>query len=251
MLAGLSFGAGRASKKQSSAFDPTTSDPTGWWRANATEYNGIPFTPTASAGSSGSNGDLTSSSAPTTGTAVNGFTPASLNGTTHFFSLEDVAVGSLFSAVTAMTIIVLAKAAGSTAAAADFYDDPALGMTSGGNQGLVFTSSGVRFGIFDSGTKQTASISQSTGAWFMAAGRVDSGNVKCRVASGGTTTDATPVAIGTPGALGSDFFVGKNYASAKFFNGDILEIVTYSYAVSDSVLTNWQSYFNSRYALSL
>lgn len=232
--------------KTTATFDPATLSLDGWWRASYAN----PWTPTASAGTSGSNGNLTGTSTAS-GTNVNGLTPVTLNGTTAFESLATAAVTDLVT-TTAATYIVLAKASASTAAATDFYDDPGLLAPSSGNTSLAFTSSGVRMGTFDTAARQTVSIAQPTGAWFMAAGRIASGNVKCRVSSAGSTTDATPVAIpGSPLTLGSDLYIGKNYAAAKWFAGDVLEIMMSKTALSDADLANIKSYFNSRYGLSL
>lgn len=228
---------------------PVTDDPDGWWRADFAS----PWSPTASAGTSGANGNLTVSGA-VGGTAVNGKTPGTFDGTNDFCALATAAPGDVMS-VSTMTMIVLAKASAASAPATDFYDDEPLISSQGGNHALVFTSSGVRAGCYDGSSRQTVSIAVSTGVWFMAAARFDktgAGNVKCRVCSAGSTTDATPVAIpGTPGALGADLFVGKNYAGVAFLGTDVLEVVTYKRAVTDAALVNWKSYFNSRYGLSL
>lgn len=54
--------------------DISTLSFTGWWEAS---YGGSPWLPTASAGTSGANGNLvTSVNAPAVGAALNGFTPA-------------------------------------------------------------------------------------------------------------------------------------------------------------------------------
>jgi hypothetical protein len=251
-LAGFSFGAGRASKKVVATFDPTTSDPAGWWRAS---FSGVPWTPTASAGTSGSNGNLTQAlTPPTTGTAVNGFTPALFDGTNDWLGLATASATDVMNA-SDMTFFGLFKVTSAVAATSNFYDDEPMMGASNGNHALVFTSSGVRAGVFDTASRQTTSIATSTGIWFMAAGRVDksgTGTVKCRVSAAGTTTDATPVSIpGTPAALGSDMWIGKNYASAAFLAFEALEIVTYKRVLSDAELTDWKTYFNSRYALSL
>jgi hypothetical protein len=233
------------------AVDLTSFDWDGLWRADGTEYNGSPWAPTASAGSSGSNGNIvTIGTAPGTGTPVNSKTPASFNGSTQAFQLDTASTSSIMTA-SSMTIVVLAKASASTAAATDFYDDPALWADSSGNSGLVFTSSGVRAGVFASASSgQTTHITQATGAWFMAAMRYDGTNIKCRVASGGTTTDATPVAKGAP-AQGANSFYGRNYAGAKFFAGEILFIGTSQSVFSDADLTSVESALNSYYGLSL
>ncbi len=229
------------------SFDPATLSLDGWWRAS---YGGSPWSPTASAGTSGSNGTLvTAGVAPSVGSAVNGLTPATFNGTSQAFGSGTAAMTDLVTA-TAMTLIVLVKASASVAIASNFYDDPLLIGDSGGNVGLVFTSSGVRAGAYSGGSNQTTSIALATGAWALCAMRYDGSHVKCRVSKASGTTDATPVASGTP-SLGAGPYIGKNYAAAKFFAGDILEVMTSKTVLSDANLVSIVSYFNSRYALSL
>jgi hypothetical protein len=232
------------------AFDLTTLAWDGFYLADGTNYNGSPWTPTATAGTSGSNGNIiTLSAAPTNGTAVNGKTPAAFNGSTQALQL-DSAVSTDMWTNAAMTLVVLAKASASTAAASDFYDDPALISDSGGNAALVFTSSGVRAGVFSGSSGQTTHIAQSTGAWFMAALRYNNTNVYCRVASGGTTTDATPVAKGAPSIAANTVF-GRNYAGAKFFAGEVLFYGLAKTVFSDADLVNVESGLNSYFGLSL
>lgn len=232
------------------AFDLTTLAWDGLYRADGTNYNGSPWTPTASAGTSGTNGNIiTLSSAPTNGSAVNGKTPATFNGTTQALQL-DTAVSTAMWTNAAMTLVVLAKASASTAAASDFYDDPALVGDSGGNAALVFTASGVRAGVFNGSSGQTTHIAQATGSWFMAALRYDNTNVKCRVCSGGSTTDATPVAKAAPSIAANTVF-GRNYAGVKFFAGDVLFFGLAKTVFSDADLVNVKSGLSSYYGLSL
>jgi hypothetical protein len=237
-------------RNATATFDPATLSLTGWWRANYAS----PWTPTASAGTSGSNGNLLSQGGTTSGTAVNGLTPAQLDGTNDYLDLSTALATDVMDDDNT-TLVILAKASAAVAAAANFYDDEGLITGSNGNQALVFTSSGVRMGVFDTASRQTTSIAVSTGVWFMAAGRIDktgTGTVKCRVAAAGTTTDATPVAIpGTPGAVGANMLIGRNYAGAAYLGCDVLEIMTAKSVLSDADLVNIESYFNSRYGLSL
>ncbi len=219
----------------------------GWYQAS---YSGSPWSPTASAGTSGTNGTLvTSSVAPSTGTAVNSLTPATFNGSTQALVSGTAAMSALAS-VGAMTLLVLMKASATTAAASDFYDDPLLAGDSGGNCGLVYTSSGVRAGVFQASSKQTTSIALATGTWALCVMRYDGTNVKCRVSTSSGTTDATPVASGNP-VFGTSLYVGRNYANAKHYAGDILEVITSATALSDANLVTIRDYYNTRYSLAL
>jgi hypothetical protein len=225
-------------------FSPAELVISGWWRA---PYAGSPFTPTASAGTSGANGNLiTSGAAPTVGTSVNGYAPASCNGTTQSF-VPGTAPGTDLWTAAAGTSIVLAKAASGIAATANFYDEPCLATDNSGNLGMSFTTSGVRAGVYIAGSKQTAFIAQATGAWFMAAGRWDSTNVNLRVNS----TDATPVAAAGVVGVGSGAGFLRNYISAQWFEGDALEIITARTALTAANLSDIRSYMATRYNQAL
>jgi hypothetical protein len=256
MLGGFGFGlGGRAGKLVSvapapdPAFDPATLSLDGWYKAS---YGGSPWSPTASAGTSGANGTLvTSGVAPGVGAAVNALDPASFDGATTGLVTNTAAMSDMIS-VGSMTLIVLFKGAVAVAATANFYDDPALVTDGGGggNVGLVYTSSGIRAGVFQGASNQTNSIALATGVWALCALRFNGSTVKCRVSQAGGTTDATPVASGNP-AFGSAMFVGKNYAATKFLQGDILEVMTSKTELSDANLVSIRGYMNSRYALAL
>lgn len=230
------------------AFDPATLSLDGWYRAS---FGGDPWTPTASAGSSGSNGNLIAVAAapPTVGTSVNSLDPATFNGTTQALSTGTAATTDLITAAS-LTVVMLIKASAATAIAADFYSDPALMTDGSGNWGLVFTDGGVRAGTFVGSTHQTTSIALATGVWALAAMRYDGANIKCRVSQASGTTDATPVASGNPTLVAAPYW-GRNYAGAAFFAGDVLEIMTSKSVLSDANLASLTGYANSRYGLSL
>lgn len=236
-------------KSAGGTYDPATLSLDGWYRAS---YGGSPWSPTASAGTSGANGTLvTSGVAPSVGTAVNALAPAAFNGSTQAL-VAGTAVTTAMISAGSMTLIALFKGAAAVAAAANFYEDPAMITDGGGggNIGLVYTASGVRAGVFQGASNQTTSIALATGVWAMCAMRFDGSNVKCRVSQASGTTDATPVASGNP-AFGSALFFGKNYAAAAFLQGDILEVMTSKTVLTDANLVSLRGYFNSRYALSL
>lgn len=225
-------------------FDPTTLSLTGYWKAS---YAGVPWTPTATAGSSGSNGNLTADgTAPDTGTSVNGLTPATFNGTTQGFQAGSAST-FVNGGTSVFSVVGLFYADASTAAATDFYDDPTLFGDVSGNWGLVFTASGVRAGKYTSSSQQTTHIAQATGAWFLAAMTYDGTDIVCYVNS----TTSTKTVVGTPGALSGNLKIGKNYTGAKLLQGRALELMTAQSVLSGSDIANIRSYFNTTYGLSL
>lgn len=221
------------------AFDPATLTLEGWWR----NFAGSPWTPTASAGGSGTAGRNleTNLGLPGTGT-LDGYGTADFSGTLQ--TLVSTQAATTHITASAGTIIVLAKADTAVAAASDFYDDPGLVAETGGFIGLVFTASGVRAGVFNASSKQTTHIAQATGAWFMASARWDGTNIRCRVNS----TDATPVAaVGGASSVGTNIYAGRNYSGTRLFDGQIADIITDTSSMSDADLASVYSYFKARY----
>jgi hypothetical protein len=236
VVAGLPAWAGGAS------FDPATLSLTGWWRGS---YAGSPWTPTASAGGSGGNGNLAeATNPPATGAAVNGFTPADCDGTNDILT----AANQLSTYVTAAagSIVVLFRA---DVAAADglVYDSPGL---VGDNLGFLlgFTDAGVRPGIYDGSSWKELSVACSAAAWHAAQFKWSGGTMYCRVDSGAWSS----VAAGSISSVAQPMLGGgQNVNGGDFFNGQIMEVLTASSALSDADMANVVSYFNARYGLSL
>lgn len=206
-------------------------------------YAGRPWLPTASAGTSASTGNWTNASdgvAPSVGSAVNGVTPAAFDGVDDSLA----AVNSTTDFVTTMAGAVFAvfkRPATPPAAATDFYDDPAIWSESSGNAAFVVTSSGVRVGAYNGGSKQTASIACSSG-WHTGAMRWDGTDVRCRL----DTTDATPVAVAGAVSFAGTMILGLNYSGAKFFAGEILDFIAAS-ALDDATLDKLRLYYRAIY----
>lgn len=242
---GLSAG-GRAAKKKSSgaaaAFDPANLSLTGWWRAS---YGGSPWSPTASAGSSGSNGNLAeATNPPAVGTAQNGLTPADFDGTNDVLT-NATAFSTLFTA-SAGSIIVLFLADVAVAAGL-VYDDPGLFVD--GSNGFLsanYSDSGFRAYVDDGATK-SVSVAASTGAYHVGQMKWNGTNLSARVDSGSWSSTA----CGNASNLAGTVKVGPNYAGVQFFNGRILELMCAASALADATFTDIVGYINSRYALSL
>jgi hypothetical protein len=250
LMLGLGLGlGGRAGG--AATFNPATLSLTGWWRAS---YSASPWTPTASAGASGTNGDLTEgSNAPAAGAAVNGFTPADFDGTNDILT-SAAANASLYS-TTAYTLVQLVYldsfALVDPGAASPFTCPGGLGNHAGdGGPVGGFAGSGAsgvfRFGHVDAGGWDSAAVSVSTGAWMMVAACFDNSNVMVSLNAGAQTSKAQGTVVGMAG-FG---IIGRNYLSAQFADMKVLEVMTSNTNLSAS-LTNIRSYFNSRYGLAL
>lgn len=131
------------------------------------------------------------------------------------------------------TILGMINVASSATGAAATYDDACILTDAGGNTGYAHTrdatgSLTVRAYNWD-GNEDFASV---TGVGYSAWRKItqDHDNTTLRIKSqGGAFATA---ASGAPSASGSMLF-GSNYAGAKFFAGDIAEIVLYDRVLTD------------------
>ena len=234
-------------KPAGSTFDPATLSLTGWWRAS---YAGSPWTPTASAGSSGSNGNLAEAvDPPATGSAVNGYTPADFvpndelsNATTISTYLSDAA-GTI-------AVLFYADAAGADVGATAYYGYAALfSDDTNGFLALTFTTAGVTLGCYNGATFDGLQVACGTGAWHLAQARWSSasGNIEVRIDSGAWNTLARTVSMsGTDGIR-----VGTNYGQTAFLDGKVLEVLTIRARISDGNSDDLVDYVNARYGLAL
>ncbi len=226
-------------------YDPAILSLTGWWRA---DFASSPWSPTASAGSSGANGDLEeATNPPGVGTAQNGYDPADFDGTND--RLNNASTAATLFNVGAGSVAVLFYANSAAAPAGSAVDDEQLLGDSGPYMGLVFTSSGVRAYIYDSGAayQTTASSAASTGAWHLAQMKWDATDLYSRVDSGAWSAGVPTTG---PLLLTGTLVIGKNY-NTSYFDGNILDIITADSTLSDGDFDNLVVYVNDRYGLSL
>lgn len=224
------------------AFDPATLTLTGWWRAN---YGGSPWAGTASAGGSGSQ-SLSNANAPDVGGAVNGFTPADFVPANSDQLTSATAINSLVSeAAGSIVCLFYADAAFADGGAASYYNNPSFfAHQINGYLGLGFSTSGVRFGSFDttSGSFNSIAVACATGGWHLAQARWNSTTLEVRVDGGSWSTLAKAVTLNTDGIR-----VGVSYNVTNFFDGKILELMTAQSRLSDANFDSIRSYMNARY----
>lgn len=233
----------------SSAFDPATLSLTGWWRAS---FAGSPWSPTASAGSSGTAGDLTGGlgTTPATGSAVNGLTPADFDGTDDFLDAPYTILDDAYNAG-AYSGWALVYVDSISTDDANVYDNDCILSTQPSAYWILFLRSSGVVGIrhIDSGEiVLTATV--STGAWQLIQWKLDAGTLSLRV-NGGTRQTTAAGNLDATGISTSAFVAGTNYGGAKFLNGKMLEIGLADSALSDTDEDNVLSYCRSRYALTL
>lgn len=220
-----------------SGVSPTSLALTGYWRAN---YSSAPWTGTASAGNSGSrNLVATFDASPTTGTALNGYIPASFDGT---MSLSGGA--SVYAADQAFSGWVLLNPV--SVAGGTILQDTSLAYN------LYFVAGeGGSYVFFDlnSGAGSVHKLTVAS-TWQLITFRYSNGgNIEVGVnevpgSSGGTSTTAYVDNISAP----TELVVGSG---VQYYDGLIAEIGLSNTVLTDTDFNNIKTYVNSRYALAL
>lgn len=230
------------------AYTPAQQSLTAWYRAS---YTGSPWAANASNGASGSNGNFTEATNPAiSGTALNGLTPASFNGTTRI--LTGAQNLSTYITTAAWSLSVLVKPASTVVARSvgAGYNDPAIiAETVQGYWYLTYTTSGVTIGHYNSvaGVWKEATQACSSGAWHLVHAWFDGVNISIAVDSvAATSTASTEQFLTGTGAVK----MGRNFAAA-FAPCDIAEVIIAATNLGATARGNIRSYVNSRYGLIL
>ncbi len=229
-------------------FDPATLPLSGWWRAS---YTGSPWTPTASTGASGTNGNLSGADAPAVGAAVNGLTPADCDGVNDALA-NGTAITSMVndsgssSGTGSMAAFFYADTAFSDTGSTSFYLAPSLVGSATSRLSLSFSTSGVLLGSYNGGGWNSISSACATGGWHFAQARWGGTPtvMEVRVDDGSWTTTTRDIVLS-----GGSITVGQNY-DANFFDGKFLEVMTSLNRLSDSDFDNLYSYTQDTYISS-
>lgn len=242
----LGIGLSICDLRRAGAIDPATLSLQGWWRAS---FTASPWVGTSSAGSSGSRDLTEATNPPSVGAALNGFTPASFDGTND--QLTTAVVNSTFLSTSAGFILCLfnATSAAADAGAAGYFNNPGLVSDIGGSSSpmLTYSTSGVRLGTFNGSDFNSVAAAASTGAWHVGIGRWDSTTIEVGVDGGPFTTLARTVSLDGAGGMG----VGRDDNAALFFNGLIAEVMMAQFRPSDAEVAGLVGYLRSRYAITL
>lgn len=229
----------------SSAFDPATLALTGWWRAS---FTASPWTPTASAGSSGANGNLAeATNPPTSGTAQNGFNPAAFDGINQVLTSANNFSTFVTGGAGSIWVLFYATAAAADAGAGLRIGNPGLVFqdTGGTTFGIGYSDAGVTVAYYD-GAYEELVIAASLNNYHLAQVKWDSTNLKMRVDSGARSS----IAAAAMTLSANPIVVGKNYTTG-YQACRVLEVGTINSALSDADEDNIKSYVNSRYGLAL
>lgn len=222
-----------STQRGSGTFNPATLSNSGWWRGS---YGGAPWV-----GEIG--GNMTGATAPTVGTAVNTYTPATFNGTTQ--ELAHGSAMSTFITTTTAGLCCLIKASAAPA-------DPGVGLRyqarcavgdQSGYVGITVTTTGVAAYVFDTGYKDTIAAATPVGNWLAVFVKLTGGNLSIAVNNGAYST---PVAVGAIGLLTGALKFGIQ-GGAAIYAGDMMEVMTRATAYSDTERTDTYGYLKLRY----
>lgn len=210
-------------------------------------YGGEPWVGQASLGASAANGDLTQAAGswePAVGAAVNGVTPADLDGTDDY--LENATDAATLFSTTEGTILGMIYGDAADVSTGNIYDDAPVFRDSNADHGVTFTTAGLRGFAYDGGYK-SVTVAAATGAWHAFMMRRRDGKIGMTVDSGAEST----ADCGTATVLTGTVLVGLGYGSAHYFNGKIAELAASATAISKTGFRNFKAYCNSRYSLAL
>lgn len=223
------------------AFDPATLALTGWWKPN---YGGTPWVGTASTGSSGSRNLTEVDNAPSTGSAVNGLTPADFDGINDRL-LTGALMSALFTAAAgSLAIVFNSDTAAADAGASAPYGNPPLLADTNGLFIVGFSTSGVRVGYYDGATWNSVAVACATGGWHVVFVRWNGTNLEVRLDGGSWSSVARANISDVTGQVRLGI-----YSTTLFFNGRQAEVMTQSSRWGDATVDSLWSYFQPKFAL--
>lgn len=236
---------GRAGTQVSSVFDPATLALSGWWRA---PYSGSPLVAVASAGGSGSNGNLTeATNPPSAGASLNSLASADFDGTNDVLKNANNIVTFLSETAWSVSCLFSGDTASARSVGAAYSDRSLLTNEAQGLFYLTFTTGGVTVGHYDGGFKEVT-VACATGGSHLISAWYDGTNLNLSIDGGAASTAAASTAFTNFG--GGVLKVGLNYDGSAKFDGRIWDLMTATTNLGSTARSNIKSYINSRYALS-
>ena len=228
-------------------FDPTTLALSGWYR----DATVSPWSPTASAGASGTNGTMTDATSPTAGAALNGHNGSIYNGTTQKLG-GATAISSLASAAAwSLSVLVNPVASAVVHGAGATYGDPCIvaDNTNGFGPLLAFTAAGFTVAHYDGASWKEQSVANAGGAPALVQCWYDGTNLNIQVNSVAATNVVAGNLSGSGGA--GLLRLGSNYLAAAWCPCTIYDVMMSNTDLGATARGNIKSYVNSRYSLSL
>lgn len=215
-----------------------------------------PEVQTASAGTSGSNGNLTAATGgvtPLFTTLLNGIATATYDGIDDCM-LNTSVVHTTLLGTTAFHVYALIDAlVAGTAAPGSAYTEAAIICDDGqGWFNFTYSTRGVTLSHYDlngTGLWREATVACAPGQWHLVHGWYDGANLFVQIDGAAPVTGQTVTApIGNSGATVA---TGRSYAAGTFLNGRIAEIGTSKLNLGATFRSKLKSYVNTRYNLTL
>ncbi len=225
-------------------FSPASLPLTWWTRGN---FSSVPWNGVGSTGTSGSNNwDTSTGNDPTVGTALNGHNPAQFNGTNQSLLSSATYDNIVASSASSFSIVFKATAATADTGSTTWYDMPLLFGAQATRWGVVYSTSGVRFGNFNGSNWDSVNAIANLNAWHLVQGFHDGVNLNIRVddglwiqlARGATSLNTAAVQCGTDPDLGVNFFQG--FIEEQIVSNTVLSLTDFD---------NIRSYVFDRYGV--
>lgn len=218
-------------------------------------YSGSPWVGTATTGGNSGSRNLTeATNPPATGTAVNGFTPADFvpTGTPDLLTAPGLLLNVLGNGATSTgwTMVALCKF-DTLAADTNYYDEPLIMGSAGGNLSLTVSASGIRCTSQDSAgtTVSTPRIAVTTGVWYRVVAQWSGTQLRLTV-NNGTAQTASLTSFWAADFGGNALIVGRNYAGVVSLDGQILALGTIDSVLNSTDLGDLDAALVARYALA-
>lgn len=232
----------------STGLDPFLLAASGWYGGLAA-YSGSPWLPTRSLGSSAANGNLASATPPSVGTPLNGFAPASFNGTTQYLATTTALTQDLLGPKWSLAMLVKPAVTAATLTSGFTYVDPCVIADTGTYFYLSFTTSGFTVGqIPTPGGRVEVTVPAAGGVPHMVQAWNDGTRLYLSVDG---VVASQPCAVLFQGGGAGIVQVGRDYSGTLYTPVDIWELLTFRYDIGANARGGLRNRMNRKYALSL
>ena len=222
----------------STPFDPSQLSLDGYWLAS---YPGASWPATSSSGSSGTGGALTSIATPSIGSPVNGYTPASFNGSSQFLKTPNNA--STYTTTTTSSGFMLVNLVSNAV--------NTLLCTSGTGQYVVNLTgtATMQFMRFNgSGTDSTPNAAIASGTWQLVQWYYDGSTMAIRANGNAWSTASFSDSVQN---LALAFEIFRDTSQTIYSQGQVLAVGLSKSLITQAQFDQIRSAYSSKFALSL
>lgn len=221
--------------------DPSLLNLGGWWPGS---FTGSPWVGAASAGSSGSRNLTEATNPPSTGSALNGFTPAVFDGVNDV--LGGAACSNFITTTTFSFGVLVNFSALTTNDTANYFLNHTLFGTVGTAEWAVYARANGGTGLVGCATGPSNRVEVAlggagTGAWKYVQGKSDGATLSIRVSGGARATSAAS----TIGSLAANLNLGA--LAAGVLAGSMLNPYLSPVTLTDQQEDDFLAYVRARY----